>query len=89
MDINGILARQLELDEETVSRVVEGYMQLSAVHLVLVGPMNTVFGRLSFAEGAVRVLQQNEELIALTASKPSHAELVAGIGNLVLGAGDA
>ena len=89
MDINGILARQLDLDEDTVTRVVEGYLQLSAVHLTLVGPVNTVFGRLSYAEGAVQVLSQNKALLDLIGSKPSHQEIVAGIGNLVLGAGDA
>jgi hypothetical protein len=89
MDINGILARQLDLDEDTVTKVVEGYLQLSAVHLVLVGPMNTVFGRLAFAEGAVQVQSQNKELLELVNSRPSHGEIVAGIGNLVMGAGDA
>lgn len=88
MDINGILARQLDLDEETVARVVAGYTQLVVVHLVLVGPMQTVFGRMSFANGAVQVMSQNPELLKLVNSRPTHDDIVAGIGNLVLGAGD-
>jgi hypothetical protein len=89
MDINGILARQLDLDEETVSRVISGYTQLAVAHLVLVGPLSTVFGRMSFANGAVQVISQNAELLKLINSRPAHDEIVAGIGNLVIGAGDA
>jgi hypothetical protein len=84
MDLTRTVAQTLDISEDVVDRVMTEYSKIAIMHMVFVGPVDTIYGRLGFSNGRIEVAAQSVATLKLVNSKPSKEELLESISDLLL-----